>query len=132
MASSPPTTERRVALAVSPFAYPLDEFYAQAGRKLPAIEPIAGEIQHNHIEFLLFAAVALFGGVILVEAGGRMDVGNMTWGTVSAYLSLLPWLMTLTSHIRNKPARWIAWALFALHVISGARHLYRFLVYRFL
>ncbi len=30
-------------LKVSPFAYPLDEFYAQAGRTLPSIQPIAGD-----------------------------------------------------------------------------------------
>jgi chorismate-pyruvate lyase len=31
------------AVSVSPFAYPLDEFYAQARRPLPAIQPIRGE-----------------------------------------------------------------------------------------
>lgn len=54
MASSPSTTDRHVALTVSPFAYPLDEFYAQAGRKLPAIEPIAGEAMPEPCRSLLF------------------------------------------------------------------------------
>jgi chorismate-pyruvate lyase len=43
MSSQAPTGVHPSTVVVSPFAYPLDEFYAQAGRKLPVIESIAGE-----------------------------------------------------------------------------------------
>src|SRR5438034_1010750 len=38
---------------VLPYAYPLDEFYAQAGRQLPVIEPIAGEAMPEPYRSLL-------------------------------------------------------------------------------
>ena len=44
--SMPPSKSihlRPAHTAVSPFAYPLDEFYAQAGRALPAIEAVPGD-----------------------------------------------------------------------------------------
>src|SRR5947208_3193734 len=42
MIPSPPASSRRHAPSVLPFAYPLDEFYVQAGMQLPAIEQIDG------------------------------------------------------------------------------------------
>lgn len=36
-------TDNNIPLSVSPFLYPLDEFYTQANRVLPAIEPVSGE-----------------------------------------------------------------------------------------
>lgn len=36
-------SNNHVPLSVSPFLYPLDEFYAQANRFLPAIEPVSGQ-----------------------------------------------------------------------------------------
>ena len=35
-------SQKSPPLTVSPFLYPLDEFYAQAGRVLPAIKPVDG------------------------------------------------------------------------------------------
>lgn len=35
-------SQKSPPLTVSPFLYPLDEFYAQAGRALPAIKPVDG------------------------------------------------------------------------------------------
>ena len=43
MTFTPPTSKMSMPLSVSPFLYPLDEFYAQANRCLPAIESLAGE-----------------------------------------------------------------------------------------
>jgi chorismate-pyruvate lyase len=43
----------RATLTVSPFAYPLDEFYAQAGRRLPTIEMIDGALVPSPYKSLL-------------------------------------------------------------------------------
>src|SRR5437867_8564060 len=43
MRPSAPASFRRSAPTVLPFAYPLDEFYVQAGMQLPAIEQIEGD-----------------------------------------------------------------------------------------
>lgn len=45
--------EARSPIAVSPVAYPLDEFYAQAGRPLPRIETVAGAAVPEPFQSLL-------------------------------------------------------------------------------
>ena len=43
MTPSAAMSDPRSSAQVSPFAYPLDEFYAQAGRALPVMRPLPGE-----------------------------------------------------------------------------------------
>jgi chorismate-pyruvate lyase len=45
--------DQQSAISVSPFAYPLDEFYAQARRPLPPIQPIRGEAMPEPYKSLL-------------------------------------------------------------------------------
>jgi hypothetical protein len=76
----------------------------------------------------LFWVIAVVGGIMLVEPGEAMRNGNDTWGTASAYLSLLPWGMTTAGRLRSRPARYLVWGVFALHMASGAHYLYQFVV----
>ncbi len=53
MPSRPATSDRPLGAAVSPLAYPLDEFYAQARKPLPEIASIPGEIVPEPYKSLL-------------------------------------------------------------------------------
>jgi hypothetical protein len=85
-------------------------------------------IDRNHFELLV--AVFFLGGVVgallFGEPGTELRAGNFTWGALSAYLCLLPLMVKLGASLKNRVARWVVWALFGWHVLSGLRHLIRY------
>jgi chorismate-pyruvate lyase len=68
---------------VSPFAYPLDEFYALSGRVLPVIKPISGETMPEpeksllvHCDDMTPTLESFHGGLIHLRVIGRQQRGD--------------------------------------------------------
>jgi hypothetical protein len=76
---------------------------------------------------VVFFGLSVAAGILLVEPNDLL-AGNMAWGTNSAYLVALPGLLYLTPRLSSRAARWILWIVFAWQVLSGTRHLIRFVI----
>ena len=114
------------------FAFPLAVLAVQLADHPPQcrswIEALCRRWSDYRFEVLLvlFCVVGLGAATLLAERTLPTD-GNQIWGLASGYLVLLPLFILLASRIRNNLARWLVWAIFALHILSGALQIYRWL-----
>ncbi len=76
---------------------------------------------------LLLGLLAAF---LFVETGRKRDHGNMAWPVMSASLLSLPILVRLTSDIGSQRLRCINWGIIGLHLLAGAVHMYRLVVWQ--
>jgi hypothetical protein len=122
-----------VAIAiVFSFAFPVTVLAVQLAEHRPQWRPGIEALRQHWSDYrfeillVLFFVVGLGAATLLLERSLPQD-GNQVWGLASGYLVLLPLFILLASRIRTNWARWLVWAIFALHILSSALHIYRWL-----
>ena len=116
--SHPPSNEI-VPPTVLPWAYPLDEFYAQAGLPLPAIEQIGGEDMPEPYRSLLVHQRDMTPTLEKFH-GGKIHVHELRTGLISAPALGVGMLLGLPLRKRFSPDRFRVLVLVLLLVSAAA------------